>query len=147
MTTEEQSLWNSKIQVWKREIQQLIIPPDMDPMTAKNILHKLSLTYDQVRPEYGDILKKYKQTDQYMELVKNKNLTGTNDAERKRNSYCALEAYTSSDGSIINLIKLFADIEGKKQDLESLLDMIDKKTSICITMSGFMKVEASLSRN
>lgn len=144
MTTEETLLWNSRIEAWKTEIQRIIIPADIDPIVAKTILHKLSILYDQIRPCMGDILKKYKQTEQYMELVKNKNYVGSNEAERKRNSVVALESFTMSDERVINFFEIISELEGKKEDLNSLIDMIEKKNSICITMSGLLKMETSL---
>jgi hypothetical protein len=135
--------WEQRIEGYRMAIRTIIITPDIDAGSAKHVLSRLDNIYSEVRVLYGDVLKKYKRVEGFIDRLEKKNTTGTNDAARKRAAIEAVEA-AAFDGQVVNLYELFDNLSGQREDLESLLDVISKKNSMCITMNGLMKVECNL---
>jgi hypothetical protein len=145
MTPENKLSWDVQISGWRSSIASIHIPADIETAYAKSILSQLNTLYDDIRPEFGHVLKDYHRVEGLIDRVKSMNLVGINEQIRKKASIEAAEFYRAAPDSMpINLFLILDDLDYKKQDLDSLLDMIDRKHSLCITMSGLLKMEASL---
>jgi predicted RNA-binding protein len=125
-------------------VNNIRIPANIEPGQGKVILSNLDSLYAEVRILYGDILKQSKEIDRQIYRIENKNKNGANEGARRCNMVTAVENAQRGDGATVNLYEIEIEVMKKKEDLEAILDVIEKKISMIITMNGLLKLESSL---
>lgn len=143
MTSEEKRQWDTRISEYRVSLRSITIPSDIEPALGKHILSRLDNLYGEVRVLFGDILKQYKQVEGLINRIEKKSMIGSNSETRKRNAITAVESVERGDGTTVNLYDMMDDLVYKREDLESIIDIIEKKNSIIITMNGLLKVESN----
>lgn len=140
-------LWNDFISSTQEKVLSIVIPVGIDPPIAKNLLSHLDNLYAQLRIVYGDLNKKVNELDKLIYVIEHKYRVGKNDIDRRINGIKQAESYEmviNGQKTKVNLYKEQILFFGRLKEVESLIDIINKKTANIITLSGLMKIEASL---
>lgn len=143
MTPEERRTWNAQINTYRTRVNEIRIPVDIAPGQGKEILSRLDALYTEVRIIYGDIIKNGKEIDRQIYRIENKNKSGSNEGQRRASMILAVENVERGDGTKVNLYDIEIVVMKQKEDLEAILDVIEKKISMIITMNGLLKLESS----
>ena len=128
----------------EEKLAKIRIEPDMNPGALKYVLAELNALSDTVYPIYTEqsklqaalIDKNYGAAVAYQVL----HSIGSNEAERKRNSYLALQK-ANVGGKTVNYLAMIQALLMRIMFLDKFMYRIQQKTSLCITMSGAMKME------
>jgi hypothetical protein len=137
--------WVRKIQTYRSKISTINITSDITSIQGKQVLSRLDEIYGDIRLLYGDIMKQYEEVDSLINRIRRKaEARGNNTEVRKANGIRAVENVETGDGTVHNLYDIMTHLNFQKEDLESLLAIIDKKQSMVITMSGLLKVESNI---
>jgi hypothetical protein len=143
MTPEEKIQWTEMITGYRNRLNNVRIPPNIEPGQAKDILSRLDSLYAEVRIIFGDVLKNAKEIERWIYRIENKNKTGSNEGSRRSNMVTAVENASRGNGMTVNLYELEEEAMQKKEDVEAILEVVDKKCSMIITMNGLLKVEST----
>lgn len=136
--------WNNTMQDFERRIRSLTITPDMDPGRIKYIQSELQKIYEDLRPIYGRVKARDAALQRLIYRVEAKGRTGSSESARRANGVMALESYRTEDGQTINLFDVEAKSREQKEQVETLLDIIERKKESIVTFLSLFKVEASL---
>ncbi len=137
--------WNEIIKNFRIRLINIQVPNDVTPDRGKYILSQLDDIYSEIRILYGDVMKLVKDCERVLYRVEHKARMGSNDSDRKKNGIVAAEnTNRNNDVTPINLFEIEIDLNNKKEDLESLLDIIKSKNGLVITMSGLLKIESNI---
>lgn len=139
--------WKEREEYFRERITNIRIESDMNPGTLKFILCELGALRDELLPHYLEQKRTY-------EMLTNKDFgaahayriahaTGSNAEERKRTGMLSLINATI-DGVEVNLISLIASVQLRYAAMEEFMKSIQYKSNICITISGAMKIESTL---
>lgn len=139
--------WKEREDYFREKITNIRIESDMNPGTLKFILCELDALRDELLPHYLEQKRTY-------EMLTNKDFgaahayriahaTGSNAEERKRTGMLSLINATI-DGVEVNLISLIASVQLRYAAMEEFMKSIQYKSNICITISGAMKIESTL---
>ena len=90
---------------------------------------EVSLTFIEVQSDYSNLIEK----DGLIDRIRQKNLIGSNEQERKRNAIKALE-HTSINGQVVNLYKLHDNINARYKFVEHFLDNFAQKKSFLLNI-------------
>ena len=143
------SEWEEFINAAQNNILSLTIPIDINPSTAKSFVSKLDEQYGKLKIVHGHLSKKLNQLEKMIYVIEHKNREGKNDTDRKINGIFAVENYETnqlnSEGKKIN-VNLYNEqifYYNRFKDIESLIEIINRKMNNIITLNGLMKIEAS----
>ena len=140
----QESEWIKTEQELEEKLAKIRIEPDMNPGALKYVLAELNALSDVVYPIYTEqsklqaalIDKNYGAAVAYQIL----HSVGSNEAERKRNGYLALQK-ANVGGKTVNYLAMIQALLMRIMFLDKYMYRIQQKTSLCITMSGAMKME------
>jgi hypothetical protein len=140
----QESEWIKTEQELEEKLAKIRIEPDMNPGALKYVLAELNALSDMVYPIYTEqsklqaalIDKNYGAAVAYQIL----HSVGSNEAERKRNGYLALQK-ANVGGKTVNYLAMIQALLMRIMFLDKYMYRIQQKTSLCITMSGAMKME------
>jgi hypothetical protein len=140
----QESEWIKTEQELEEKLAKIRIEPDMNPGALKYVLAELNALSDTVYPIYTEqsklqaalIDKNYGAVVAYQIL----HSVGSNEAERKRNGYLALQK-ANVGGKTVNYLAMIQALLMRIMFLDKYMYRIQQKTSLCITMSGAMKME------
>ena len=140
----QESEWIKTEQELEEKLAKIRIEPDMNPGALKYVLAELNALSDTVYPIYTEqsklqaalIDKNYGAAVAYQVL----HSVGSNEAERKRNGYLALQK-ANVGGKTVNYLAMIQALLMRIMFLDKFMFRIQQKTSLCITMSGAMKME------
>lgn len=145
MFHESSPAWIEYIKEKREAVQAIRIPYNIEPSQGKMILSQLDHIYGDVRIAYGDIIKQYEEVTGLIERIRRRaEGIGTNTEVRKANGIRAVENVELGSGETVNLYNTATHLSFQKEDLEGLLAVIEKKQSMIITMSGFLKIESTI---
>lgn len=140
----QESEWIKTEQELEEKLAKIRIEPDMNPGALKYVLAELNALSDTVYPIYTEqsklqaalIDKNYGAAVAYQIL----HSVGSNEAERKRNGYLALQK-ANVGGKTVNYLAMIQALLMRIMFLDKYMYRIQQKISLCITMSGAMKME------
>lgn len=137
--------WTATITAYREALNAVRIPHDIMPVQAKYILSQLDEIFQNVRPQYGKISAELSEVDNLIERIRKKSEERGNNTEmRKANGIRSVENAERGDTTTINLYDLRNVLAKKHEELKSILDVLDKKQSLVITMSGWSKLESNI---
>lgn len=135
---------------FKKEIQDelnaIVISNDMNPGTLKVVISELSMLREKVWFSYQEQKTLYenlssKDPEGLIERVKRINLgSGNNDMERRRAGVLACMEYKTEAGDV-NLFEVLDETRSRYNFLKSVIDSIQYKTDVLITLNGALKLE------
>lgn len=140
----QETEWVNTEKELEEKLAKIRIEPDMNPGALKYVLAELNALSDTVYPIYTEqsklqaalIDKNYGAAVAYQVL----HSVGSNEAERKRNGYLALQK-ANVGGKTVNYLAMIQALLMRIMFLDKFMFRIQQKTSLCITMSGAMKME------
>jgi phosphoserine phosphatase serB len=140
----QETEWINTEKELEEKLAKIRIEPDMNPGALKYVLAELNALSDTVYPIYTEqsklqaalIDKNYGAAVAYQVL----HSIGSNEAERKRNGYLALQK-ANVGGKTVNYLAMIQALLMRIMFLDKFMYRIQQKTSLCITMSGAMKME------
>lgn len=140
----QETEWINTEKELEEKLAKIRIEPDMNPGALKYVLAELNALSDTVYPIYTEqsklqaalIDKNYGAAVAYQVL----HSVGSNEAERKRNGYLALQK-ANVGGKTVNYLAMIQALLMRIMFLDKFMFRIQQKTSLCITMSGAMKME------
>lgn len=143
---EEWEAYKADIQA---DLDGIQIDDDMNPATLKSTVGKLSRLRNKVWNNYQGMKSQYeslssKEPEGLIERVKKINLSGNNDLERKKAGVEACMNYIDKSGRNINLYEVLDETRSRYNFLKTVMDSIEYKRSVLVTMNGALKIEQSL---
>jgi hypothetical protein len=135
---------------FKKEVQDelsaIVITDDLNPGTLKITISELSILREKIWFSYQEIKTLFeslssKDPEGLIERIKRVNLgAGNNDMERRKAGVMACMNYPTDAGEI-NLYEVLDETRSRFNFLKSVLDSIQYKTDVLITMNGALKLE------
>ena len=139
--------WEQEKREWKRKIEEVTIPPDMEQGAIHILQHKLDKYYTEGSWYLTHYEIQYKNLEEMIEAIKKKaGKDGKNDKEREANSFELLMNYPVNDqGKTINLIVALNQLRERYYFYKNfVIKNISKKDSRLMTGVGAGKIEATL---
>ena len=135
---------------FKKEVQDelsaIVITDDLNPGTLKVTISELSILREKIWFSYQETKTLFeslssKDPEGLLERIKRVNLgAGNNDMERRKAGVMACMNYPTDAGEI-NLYEVLDETRSRFNFLKSVLDSIQYKTDVLITMNGALKLE------
>ena len=138
---------NETLKEKQDKILSLKIPVGVDTALSKNLISQLDNEYSILKIYYNNLQSKVNEIDKMIYVIEHKNRVGRNECDRKTNGITKAETYTIIENNVERKINLYKEqilFYSRLKDIESLIDIINKKISNIITISGLLKIEASL---
>ena len=128
------------------ESDAIVIESDMQEGAIKKTISKLSTLREKIWVQFMDtktLLESLsnKDAEGLIERVKFVNLEGSNETARKKSGVLAVMNYKTDDNENINLYELYDETKGRFYFLKGIMDTIQYKTQVLITMSSALKLE------
>lgn len=134
----------------QNDLNEIVIEDDMNPATLKSAVSKLTRIRNRVWNDFQSTKSQYellasKEPEGLIERVKRTNLgDATNDMQRKKAGVEACMNYTDKSGNIINLYELLDETRARYNFLKAVMDSVEYKRSVLVTMNGALKIESNL---
>lgn len=128
------------------ESDAIVIESDMQEGAVKKTISKLSTLREKIWVQFMDtktVLESLsnKDAEGLIERVKFVNLEGSNETARKKSGVIAVMNYKTDEGENINLYELYDETKDRFYFLKGIMDTIQYKTQVLITMSSALKLE------
>lgn len=128
------------------ESDAIVIESDMQEGAIKKTISKLSTLREKIWVQFMDtktLLESLsnKDAEGLIERVKFINLEGSNETTRKKSGVLAVMNYKTDENENINLYELYDETKGRFYFLKGVMDTIQYKTQVLITMSSALKLE------
>lgn len=128
------------------ESDAIVIESDMQEGAIKKTISKLSTLREKIWVQFMDtktLLESLsnKDAEGLIERVKFVNLEGSNETARKKSGVLAVMNYKTDENENINLYELYDETKGRFYFLKGIMDTIQYKTQVLITMSSALKLE------
>lgn len=129
-----------------KEADGIPIESDMQEGAIKKTLEKLNTLRDKVWLHFCDTKVQLenissKDTEGLIETIKLSNYEGSNDTSRKKAAVLAVMNYKTPEGETINLYEVYYETRARLTFLKCLMDTIEYKNKVLITMSGALKMQ------
>lgn len=144
--------WEQFKESVQSDLNAIVIQDDMNPATLKSAIYKLTALRDSVWTTFQGTKSLYenlssKEPEGLIERIKKVNLGGNNDLERKKVGVEACMRHKDKEGNLINLYEVLDETRSRYNFLKSVMDSIEYKRSVLVTMNGALKMEQSLTPN
>lgn len=127
-------------------LDDIQITNEMNTSSLKAVLAELNELRSAIWKQFVDSKTYYenltnKEPEGIIERIKRLNSVGSNAEQRKINGINAVINYKNENGQIVNLYEVLDEIRGRYNFLKGLMDIIQYKNNILVTMLGGMKLE------
>ena len=138
--------WEALKKDTTERLENITISNDMTSLSIRVTISELSSLRESVWSIYHDHKTLFetltaKEPAGLIERVKILGSTGSNAEERKQNGLIAVMNYTDPKNNTINLFELLDETRSRFNYLKALIDSIQYKTNILVTMLGSLKLE------
>lgn len=128
------------------KVDDVVIESDMQEGAIKKAISQLNRLRDEVWLHYCDtqaMLENLSSKDMegIIETIKFSNLEGSNETSRKKAAVLAVMNYKTPEGKTINLYEVYYETRARFLFLKGLMDTVEYKSRILITMSGALKMQ------
>lgn len=140
--------WEKEKNEWKKKIQQVNIPEDLQQGAIHHLQHLLDKYYAEGSWYLTYYESQYKNLEEMIDAVRKRyGSEGSNDKEREANAYDKLMNYPYNDnGDTVNLIVSLSQLREKYYFFKNyVIKNLSKKDSRIMTNVGASKVEAAIS--
>lgn len=135
--------WQNIVTGFERRLRDIVIPPDINPGTAKPLIARLDALYTDVMLLYPAIKTDDDNINQLISLVtKIEGADGSNPDKRAAKAIAAAQKYTVED-EVYNLYDLKQITNERLLYINSFIKILEGKQSRMITASGLMKIESN----
>lgn len=132
------------------DLNAINIEDDMNPATLKAVTSKLTKLRNKVWNNYQGTKTQYenmcsKEPEGMIERIKRINLgDASNDMQRKKAGIEACMNFIDRNNNLVNLYEILDETRLRYNFLKGVMDSIEFKRSILVTMNGALKIESSL---
>lgn len=132
--------WQERISSYSEYVRGIVIPSDLNPGTARNVIAKMSRILFDVSRDYHRLKSMLSGIDTAINTIEKKNLIGKNAEDRKRNAVLAAEK-VALDGQEVNLYDERKKYSALVAQLEAVKEVLAAQQNLLVSMNGFMKLE------
>ena len=140
----EKHEFNARFNNFFQQLDRIRIPADVNPTTARTILTEIDRLYASIRLDYALLQSERSRIESIIKELERAEATGKNETERRKNATDAIRSFEVEEGRTINLYNLQRQIGSRYEMYSSLIDIMDKKQSRLITVSGLLKLDKEL---
>lgn len=126
---------------YQKNIQEIILPPDINPLMARHILSSLDKYYTEIRFDLAEIESAYNKTESIIRQNERTQAVGKNEEERKRTASLYLESFPVSSENTVNMYEWNRLLKTRYEVIKSIINVIENKQQRLITMNGFLKID------
>lgn len=138
ITQEEWTAFKASV---RQQVNQIIIPVDVNPGMVKAILAQIDTLHTNVRMEYSDLEGKKEYLEILIREVERSSIEGSNELARKKAATVAVQNYPGANGQVINLYDYQRRVLERYNFLKGILDVLFSKQNRLITVNGILKLE------
>lgn len=143
VSTMNNSEFNQYIKDRRQKLTNIVLPPDINPTTARMVLSQLDTLYTHIRYDLADSESAYQRTESIIRQHERTKIEGRNEEERKKNASLYLEAFPAGDETV-NMYEWNRLLKTRYEMIKSLVDIIENKQQRLITMNGFLKIDKDI---
>lgn len=141
----EDKQWNKYKAEIEKAAKSIVIPSDANPGTMREVAASLADLHQRislVKSEYDNLLYNI---NSIVETVQKTNMgEARNDMERRKNGLMACMQYEDEDGVTMNLLEVQAEVHGRQNFLQSVMNDLKYKRDLMNNMSSTLKLEKGL---
>lgn len=138
--------FNHRFQQMRQQVFSIQITHDITPSVARVTLSQIDDLYSELRLDYAVISSERTRVEALIKEIERASAKGKNETERRLNSTNAVQEYQADkDSEAFNLYKIYQKINYRTELISSLVDILDKKQSRLVTVTGLLKLDKELS--
>lgn len=128
-------------------LRKLILPKEPTPVEARLFITSMDELYTYVRLDFIELESEKERLESIIRQCERSKAEGKNEVDRKRNATLYLENYLQGDGTTVDLYEQYREIYYRFNHLKHCLEILENKQNRMITISGYMKIDASFTRS
>lgn len=144
LSTMKDSLFEQYIEGNREKVINIVIPPDINSMIAKQILSDLDNVYTLIRYDLSEIETAYQKSESIIRQCERTKAEGRNEDDRRKNASLYLEEYPAGENRTINMYEWNRLLRTRYEMVKALVQIIENKQQRLITMNGFLKIDKDL---
>lgn len=144
LSTMKDSLFEQYIESNREKVINIVIPPDINSMIAKQILSDLDNVYTLIRYDLSEIETAYQKSESIIRQCERTKAEGRNEDDRRKNASLYLEEYPAGENRTINMYEWNRLLRTRYEMVKALVQIIENKQQRLITMNGFLKIDKDL---
>lgn len=130
------------------EIRQCILNQGMTPSDAAYMLSRLDELYTLVHLDFIELESEKERIDSIIRQCERSKTEGRNEIDRKKNATVYLENYpVPNTNETVDMYESWREVYYRYNHLKHCLSILENKQDRMITLSGYMKIDASFTRN
>lgn len=138
--------FNHRFSQYRQQVFGIQISQDITPTEARIVISRIDDIYSQLRLDYALLNSERSRVDSLIKEIERANADGKNETDRRKNATVAVREYQAEEGSeVFNLYKVYQNINYRNEMIDSLVDILDKKQSRLVTVTGLLKLDKELS--
>lgn len=136
--------FHHRFENYRRQVFDIKIGQDVTPSVARVIIAQIDELYSNIRLDYALLQSERARVDGLIKEIERVASEGKNETDRKKNATTAVREYDAGDGQVYNLYKMYQQVNKRHEMINALVDILDKKQSRLITVSGLLKLDKDL---
>lgn len=136
--------FHQRFEDYRRRAFAIKIAEDVTPSVGRVIIAQIDELYSMIRLDYAMLQSERNRVESLIKEIERAESKGKNETERKKNATDAVREFDSGDGQVYNLYKMYQQVSKRYDMLNALVDILDKKQSRLITVSGLLKLDKEL---
>jgi len=124
------------------------ISQDITPTVARVVIAQIDDLYSELRLDYAILSSERSRVESLIKEIERANATGKNETDRRKNATDAVREYRADDREgteVFNLYQIYQQVNHRNELIDSLVDILDKKQSRLVTITGLLKLDKELS--
>lgn len=144
LSTMKDSSFERYIEGNREKVINIVIPPDINSMIAKQILSDLDNVYTLIRYDLSEIETAYQRSESIIRQCERTKAEGRNEDDRRKNASLYLEEYPAGENRTINMYEWNRLLRTRYEMVKAIVQIIENKQQRLITMNGFLKIDKDL---
>lgn len=144
LSTMKDSSFEQYIEGNREKVINIVIPPDINSMIAKQILSDLDNVYTLIRYDLSEIETAYQRSESIIRQCERTKAEGRNEDDRRKNASLYLEEYPAGENRTINMYEWNRLLRTRYEMVKAIVQIIENKQQRLITMNGFLKIDKDL---
>lgn len=129
-----------------RRIRELVLPKEPTPTEARMLISFMDEVYTLVHLDFVELESEKERLESIIRQCERSKTEGKNELDRKRNATLYLENFPQPDGSTVDIYESWRIVYKRYNHLKHCLDILENKQARMITISGYMKIDASFAK-
>lgn len=144
ISTMDDEIFNDYLKYNREQLNQIILPPDINPVIAREVLSNLDTLYTHIRYDVAEIESAYQRAESIIRQNERTKIEGKNEEERKKNASLFLENFPVSDTETANMYDYHRLLKTRYEMVKALVNIIENKQQRLITMTGLLKIDKDI---